>query len=162
MEVKLGTPTLDSVGESAIGVAWVELDPASSGLEASGEDEDEWVDISVEVELQPWPNRGWLRCWYDSERRWPEHLMPILLDGRMLVFEAREEELEEAWAAVKARVEETNRAYREEYSLAEDEPDAAEQEPLQRLREIAQRRIDALESKGAEPADRDAVLLAFI
>jgi hypothetical protein len=145
VEVKLGKPTLEDVGETGLGVAWASTEPPAPGMETLGEQEEEWVDIVVGVELQPWPDRVWLTLWNAEDRTWPEHLTPPLLDGRMLVFEAREDELEGAWAAVKARVEKTNRVYREEYSLPEHEPDAAEQESLTRLREIGQRRVDALE-----------------
>jgi hypothetical protein len=44
---------------------------------------------------------------------WPEHLEEPLLDGRKLVFRAPAAKLEEAWSAVKTRVEATNRAYSE-------------------------------------------------
>ncbi len=94
--------------------------------------------------------RNWLAFWQDEDLDWPDHLDPPLLDGGTLIFEAREQELEDAWAAVKARVDATNRAYREDAFVPfaptdEHEPDAAQQESLARLREAAQRRIDALE-----------------
>ena len=146
MEVKLGKPTLEDVGWSAASAALVELGP--DGTDESLVDyEEELVDITVAVDLQPRPDRNWLAFWQDEDMSWPDHLDPPLLDGGTLIFEAREQELEEAWAAVKARVEETNRAYREERALVPDgyEPDAAAQESLARLREAAQRRIDALE-----------------
>ena len=145
MEVKLGKPTLEAVGESGIGAALVEIAP--NGTESSEEYEEEWIDITVAVELQPRPDRDWLVFWQEEDLGWPDHLSPPLLDGETLIFEAREQELEKAWAAVKARVDATNRAYREERALVPDgyEPDAAEQESLARLREAAQRRIDALE-----------------
>ena len=145
MEVTLGKPTLEAVGESGIGTALVEIAP--DGTESSEEYEEECVDITVAVELQPRPDRNWLVFWQEEELGWPGHLSPPLLDGETLIFEAREQELEEAWAAVKARVDAANRAYREERGLVPDgyEPDAAEQESLARLREAAQRRIDALE-----------------
>jgi hypothetical protein len=149
VEVKLGRPTLEDVFETAASAALVELGPGGTE-ESSDVYEEEWVDITVAVELQPWPDRDWLLSWQEEDLGWPDHLDPPLLDGRKLIFEAREQELEEAWAAVKTRVDATNRAYREDAFVPfaptdEHEPDAAAQESLARLREAAQRRIDALE-----------------
>jgi hypothetical protein len=147
VEVKLGKPTLEAVGWSGAGQALVEIAPGGweQSLDAYSE---EWIDITVAVELQPRPDRDWLVFWEEEEELgWPDHLSPPLLDGETLIFGAREQELEEAWAAVKACVDATNRAYREARALVPDgyEPDAAAQESLARLREAAQRRIDALE-----------------
>lgn len=147
MEVKLGKPTLEDVGEAGMGMAWFEGHP--NGDVSSGGHDEEWVEITVGVELQPWPDRNWLAFWQEEELGWPDHLEKPLLDGRRLIFETREDELEEAWAAVKARVDAANRMYREEFasflSLDEHESHGAEPESLSRLREAAQRRIDALE-----------------
>jgi hypothetical protein len=147
VEVKLGKRTLEDVGESSMGIAWVAPDPLAPGLPASGEHEEEWVDIVVGVELQPWPDRTWLTFWQEEDFHWPDRFDLPVLDGRKLIFEARENELEEAWAAVKARVEATNQLYREEFTTPKREPDSdpAEQESLARLREAVQTRIDALE-----------------
>jgi hypothetical protein len=146
MEVRLGKPTLEDVGETMFSAARV---GPGDGEMSSGEEHEEWVDITVAVELQPWPDRHWLAFWQEMDLEWPEHLEAPTLDGRRLIFEAREQELEEAWAAVKARVEATNRLYREEFdSIPQgDEPEmrGAEPEPLARLREAAKRRVDALE-----------------
>jgi hypothetical protein len=144
VEVKLGKPMLEDVGRSAIGIAWV--GPLGPGMEESGEDQEEWVEIVVGVEFQPWPDSNWLAFWQEEDLHWPEHLDPPLLDGRKLIFSAPENKLEEAWAGVKARVEATNRAYRE-FSSDSDDPTShpEEQESLARVREAAQRRIDALE-----------------
>jgi hypothetical protein len=67
----------------------------------------------VGVELQPWPDLNWLTFWREEDWGWPEHLEEPLLDGRKLVFGAPTAKLEEAWSAVKTRVEATNRAYSE-------------------------------------------------
>jgi hypothetical protein len=146
VEVKLGRPTLEDVGESAIGVAWAAPEPLGPGVGASGEYEEEWVDIVVGVVLQPWPDRDWLAFWQEEGIHWPDRFEEPVLDGRKLVFEAREDELEGAWAAVKARVEATNRAYREEFSTAEHDPDPdpVVQKSLARLRAAAQKRVDSL------------------
>jgi hypothetical protein len=145
VEVTLGKPMLEDVGKSGIAMAWE--GPLAPGMPATGEHEEEWVDIVVGVELQPWPDRNWLTFWQDEDLSWPDHLDAPRLDGRKLIFEAREGELEQAWAAVKTRVEATNRAYREHFSPDDDEVESnpAERESLARLREAAQRRIDALE-----------------
>lgn len=144
VEVKLGKPRLEDVGKSGIAMAWE--GPLGPDMGDSGEHHEEWVDIIVGVELQPWPDRNWLTFWQEEDLSWPDHLDAPRLDGRKLIFEAPENELEEAWAAVKARVESTNRAYGE-FSTDQHEPDShpAERESLARLREAAQRRIDALE-----------------
>jgi hypothetical protein len=115
-------------------------------MEESDEHQEEWIEIIVGVELQPWPDSTWLTFWREEDLQWPKHLEEPLLDGRKLIFTAPENNLEEAWSAVKARVEGANRLYREEYPPEEKHaPDAEEQEALARLREAAQRRIDALE-----------------
>ena len=145
MEVKLGKPALDAVSEVGMAAAWVLPEPPGAGMEASGEAEEDWVEISAEVELQPWPDRGWLKLWYGEDSNWPEHLSPPLLDGRMLVFGAPEDELEEAWAAVKARVETTNLLSAESTTEEESDSESAEFESHARLREAAQRRVSALE-----------------
>jgi hypothetical protein len=145
MEVKLGKPTLEHVGESATAMAWSGLQP-TPGNSTAGEDKEEWIAIGVAVELDPWPDRDWLTFWQEEDLDWPDRFEEPMLDGRKLMFEASEEELQAAWDAVKARVAATNRASREHHSLDEgDKPDVAEQESLARLRELAQRRIDALE-----------------
>jgi hypothetical protein len=98
--------------------------------------------------LQPWPDRTWLVFWEDEERDWPSHLREPMLDGRKLYFDAREEELEEAWVALKARAAARNRAYREEYlAFAQrDEPEShgPEEESCARLRDTLERRLEAL------------------
>jgi hypothetical protein len=146
VEVKLGKPALAGVSEAGMGAAWVLPESPAPGVPAVGEDEEEWIEIEVEVELLPWPDRNWLGNWYGGAE-WPERFSEPLLDGRMLVFEAREEELEQVWAAVKARVEQTNRLYAEDAwrPEGEDEPEPVESESHKRLREAAQRRVDALE-----------------
>jgi hypothetical protein len=142
VEVKLGKPRLEDVAESGIQTAW-------EGVHApgmSGESQEEWIEIVVGVELQPWPDGTWLTFWREEDLEWPEHFEEPMLDGRKLIFTASEDQLEEAWAALKARVESTNRLYAEHHSLDEEEaPHRAEREALARLRESAQRRIDALD-----------------
>jgi hypothetical protein len=113
----------------------------------SGEHQEEWIEIDVAVELHPWPNRDWLLWWQEGDLEWPEGLDEPVLDGRRLIFSAPAHELQEAWEAVKVRVDSANDLYREDQShLSDDhEPDPAEQESLNRLRAIAQRRIDELD-----------------
>jgi hypothetical protein len=143
VEVALGKPMLEDVGKSGIAIAWE--GPLGPGMAESGEHQEEWVDIIVGVELRPWPYRNWLTFWQEEELSWPDHLDAPRLDGRKLIFEAREDELEEAWAAVKARVEAANRLYREHFSPLDEPTSHQDEGPLTRLRESAQRRIDALE-----------------
>ena len=149
VEVKLGRPTLEDVVEAGAGQAWIEIEPGPKGGVSSGGHEEEWVEVTVGVELQPWPDRHWLAFWQEADLDWPDRLETPVLDGRKLIFDAREEELEEAWAAVKARVDAANRMYREEFAMFaqadEEEPHPAEPEAFARLRERVQRRIDALE-----------------
>ncbi len=95
MEVKLGKPTLEDVGESGMSMAW-EMRPelAPPGMEASGEIHEEWVDIEVAIELQPWPDRNWLLFWQEGDLGWPDGFDEPVLDGRRLIFEAPEDELQ--------------------------------------------------------------------
>jgi hypothetical protein len=147
VEVKLGKPTLEGVGESGMAIAWeMPSELAPPGMEASGEDAEEWIDIDVAVELQPWPDHSWLLFWQEADLEWPERFGEPVLDGRRLIFSAREDELQDAWEALKARVESANLMYREDRAgLPEDyEPDPETQEALRRLREVAQRCIDEL------------------
>jgi hypothetical protein len=147
MEVKLGKPTLERAGESGIAVAWSGATPPGPGIPAPGEHSEEWIEIDVAVELHPWPDHDWLLYWQEADLEWPERFDEPLLDGRRLILSAQEDELEEAWEALKARVESANLMYREHREgLPEgDESDPAEEESLRRLREIAQRRVDELD-----------------
>jgi hypothetical protein len=88
VEVKLGKPTLEDVGETGMAMAWSGL-PPEPGMEASGEIEEEWVDIVVAVELEPWPDRNWLLFWQEGDLEWPERLGEPMLDGRRLIRGAR-------------------------------------------------------------------------
>jgi hypothetical protein len=145
VEVKLGTPTLEDVGETAIAAAWLAPEPLGPGMEASGEHHEEWVDIDVAVELQPWPDRYWLLLWQEEAFDWPTRLEEPLLDGRSLIFSAPEDELQQAWDAVKARVAATNLAYREQFPRGEQEADrCGDPEMYAQLRELATRRVDEL------------------
>jgi hypothetical protein len=147
MEVKLGKPALESVGESGIAVAWSGATAPGRGMPASGEHSEEWIEIDVAVELQPWPDHDWLLFWQEADLEWPERFDEPLLDGRRLIFSAAEDELEDAWEAVKARVESANVMDREHHEGRPEghESDPAEQESLRRLREIAQRRVAKLD-----------------
>jgi hypothetical protein len=147
VEVKLGKPTFEDIGWAGEGMAWMERAPG--GKESSGEWQDEWVEVTVAVELQPWPDRSWLVYWQDEEMDWSRHFEEPILDGRKLFLEVREDKLEEAWAALKARVAATNRAYRDEYLVFAESDDreshGAKDEEYARLRETLERRIHALE-----------------
>jgi hypothetical protein len=145
VEVKLGKPTLENVGEAAIGMSWVAPEPLAPGMPASGEHEEEWVDIVVGVELQPWPDRNWLLFSQEGDLEWPDRLDEPALDGRRLIFEAPEADLQQAWDAVKARVAAANEIYREEFPPGEQEADRrGDPEMYAQLRERAQRRVDEL------------------
>ncbi len=111
MEVKLGKPMLKDVGEIAIRAAWGGQ-AVSTGTPASGEHEEEWIEIEVAVDLQPWPNHNWLLFWQEADLEWPERFDEPVLDGRRLIFSARDDELQDAWDAVKIRVEKANMMYR--------------------------------------------------
>lgn len=144
MEVKLGKPTLEDVGETGMAMAWSGL-PPEPGMEASGEIEEEWVDIVVAVELEPWPDRNWLLFWQEGDLEWPERLGEPMLDGRRLIFEAPEADLQQAWDAVKARVAAANEMYREEFASGEQEADRrGDADMYAQLRERAQQRVDQL------------------
>jgi hypothetical protein len=144
VKVKLSKPQLEDVAESAIQMAWEGVH--APGMPALEETQEEWIEIVVGVELQHWPDGTWLTFWREEDVEWPERFDEPMLDGRKLIFTASEDQLEEAWAALKARVEATNRLYAEHHSLDEEEdPSRAEREALARLRESAQRRIDALD-----------------
>jgi hypothetical protein len=146
VDVKLGKPTLESVSEAGIALAWSSVPPPGSSEPASGEHSEEWIQIDVAVELDPWPNHEWLLYWQEGDLEWPERFDEPLLDGQRLIFGAPEDNLRDAWEPVKARVESANLMYREDHQgLPEgDEPDPDELESLRRLREAAQRRIDEL------------------
>jgi hypothetical protein len=143
VEVKVGKPTLKNIQMHDAAVVFIR------GRESSGGWHEEWVGVTVAVELQPGPDQDWLVLWRDGEMNWPRHLEEPILEGRKLIFQAREDELEEAWAAVKARVEATNRACRAEFPAfaKRREPDShgAEQRSYAHLRETLERRVQALE-----------------
>jgi hypothetical protein len=147
VEVKLGKPTLDGFGTGAASTAWIERYPGEEPR--SGGTHEEYVWVTVAVELQPWPDRNWLVFWQDEEMDWSRHFEEPILDGRKLFLDVQEDKLEEAWNALKARVEATNRAYREEYLVFaqsnEPESHGVEDEEYARLRETLERRIQALE-----------------
>jgi len=82
MEVKLGKPTLERVGESGIAVAWSGATPPGPGIPASGEHSEESIGIDVAVELHPWPDHDWLLYWQEADLEWPERFDEPLLDGR--------------------------------------------------------------------------------
>ena len=147
VEVKLGKPTLEDVGETAIGMSWVMPEPPLPGMPATGDHEEEWIEIDVAVELQPWPDRNWLTFWQEEDLHWPRGLDEPVLDGRRLIFSAPEADLQQAWDAVKARVAATNAMYREEFELPPGEQEAdrrGNSNLYAQLRELAQRRIDEL------------------
>lgn len=141
MEVKLGKPMLEDVGETGIRAAWGGQAPTPE-MPASGEYHKEWIDVVVGVELDPWPDRDWLTFWRDEDLDRPDWFKEPVLDGRKLIFEAPEKALQAAWDAVKARVAATNRAYRE--FSADEDADRGDPKMLAPLREAAQRRIDEL------------------
>ena len=146
MEVALGKPTLETIGRHDHAAAVLQERPGGE-VEVLSSSHGSWAKVVVAVKLQPWPDRSWLILWKDEavEMPWPDHLEEPMLDGRKLFFEAREDELEDAWAAVKARVETTNRTYRDEYlAFQMDEPEVQDAEP-DPLREAMERRVDALE-----------------
>ena len=137
MEVKLGKPALADVGVKVIG----------TGRGADLEIETELMGIEVEVELLPRPDRDWLKYFRDFADfpEWPDHLYEPLVDGHKLVFIAREEDLEQAWAAVKARVERANELHADwNFGVDDSEPEDPPEEFV-RLREAARQRVDALE-----------------
>jgi hypothetical protein len=145
VEVKLGKPTLEDVGEAAIGMSWVMPEPPLPGMPATGDHEEEWIEIDVAVELQPWPDRNWLTFWQEEDLHWPRGLDEPVLDGRRLIFSAPELELQQAWDAVKARVAATNLAYREQFPPGEQEADRrGDPEVYTQLRELATQRVDEL------------------
>jgi hypothetical protein len=145
VEVKLSKPTLEEVGGTAIGASWVMPEPPLPGMPASGDHEEEWVEISVAVELEPWPDRNWLLFWQEAELDWPKRFDEPVLDGRRLIFEAPEGELQQAWDAVRARVAEANEMYREEFPPGEQEADRrGDSEMYAQLRKAAQQRVDEL------------------
>jgi hypothetical protein len=121
VEVRLGKPALVGVSEAAMGAAWVLPESSTPGVPAVGDDEEEWIEIAVEVELEPRPDRTWLSLWYDIANEWPEHLSQPLLDCSVLFFSVAEDELEHAWGAVKQRVGRTNVLYAEETWTPEGE-----------------------------------------
>jgi hypothetical protein len=147
VEVKLGKPMLEDVGETAIRAAWGGQAPPPPGMPASGEYQRDWIDVVVGVELEPWPDHDWLTFWQEEDLDWPERFEEPVLDGRRLIFSARDDELQDAWDAVKIRVEKANMMYRgdREDLPEDDDSQLAEQESLRRLREAAQRRIDELD-----------------
>ena len=51
----------------------------------------------------------------EEDIHWPDRFDEPVLDGRRLIFSAPEDELQQAWDAVKARVAATNLAYREHF-----------------------------------------------
>jgi hypothetical protein len=145
VEVKLGKPMLEDVGETAIRAAWGGQAPLPPGWPASGELHKEWLDIEVYVELEPRPDRRWLLLWQEEEFDWPDGPEEPLIDGETLHFKASEEELQGAWKAIKARVAATNALHRGEFPPGEDEAERrGDPELYAKLREGAQRRVDEL------------------
>jgi hypothetical protein len=143
VEVKLGKPMLEDVGETEIRAAWGGQVAPPPGMPASGEYQREWLDIGVYVALEPRPDRSWLLLWQEEEFDSPDGPLEPLIDGGTLYFSAPEEELQAVWEAIKARVAATNALYRGECFPDEDE--AERHGALDaNLRERAQRRVDEL------------------
>jgi hypothetical protein len=119
-------------------------DLVPEGMAASGEHEEEWVEISVAVELEPWPSHYWFLFWREGDLEWPDGFDEPVLDGRRLIFNAPEGELQGAWDAVKARVTLANELHREQFPRGEEDADRGDDTLYAALRERAQRRIDEL------------------
>lgn len=68
------------------------------------------VEIGLEAAGQAWPDGEWLTL-FREYTKFPSDLEEPRLEHGKLRFEVHEQELERAWAAIKARVHETNRLY---------------------------------------------------
>ncbi len=70
--------------------------------------------LEIEVELDAdglaWPDEEWLAL-FREYRAFPADLEEPRLEHGKLRFEAHDEDIERAWAAIKLRVAETNRLY---------------------------------------------------
>jgi len=145
VRVALGQAMLATVGEAGVGGA-VSLLPVEGRPGSSWEHEASWFEISVEVELDPPPDWDWLTYWAEGDLEWPGAFDDPMINGSKLLFTAPENQLQQAWDAVKARVALANELAAEDDAVPELDPAShpGEIEAMAELRERAQRRIDGL------------------
>jgi len=112
----------------------------------SWDDEASWVEISAEAELDPPPDWDWLTYWAEGDLEWPKGFDEPIVSGSKLRFTAPEDQLQQAWDAIKARVALTNELAAEDDAVPELDPAShpEEIEAMAKLRKRAQRRIEGL------------------
>jgi hypothetical protein len=106
------------------------------------------VEIAVDAGRVAWPDEEWLGL-FREYGNFPADLEEPRLEHGKLRFEARDEDLQRAWSAIKQRVAATNRTYEAMLPprdrIAERTEEARRDDVDQRIVE-AQRLLDSLES----------------
>ena len=97
------------------------------------------VEVQLDADGRAWPDEEWLAL-FRADRDFPGDLEEPRLEHGKLRFEAREEELGRAWAALRARVSAANRLYSE---LSTPRPIADERTERNRRAGVKQRLEDA-------------------
>jgi hypothetical protein len=139
MEVKLGRRHLEDVTV----VGDTEFITAGPGSAVRLSDADT---VTVSVELETFPDLEWLELWKRGSS--PIGLEEPVFHQHKLLFTAEKKALQQAWDAIKARVEATNLSYAQEV-IPEREAaahrDQAKADVDAAAREEAQRLVDGLE-----------------
>ena len=105
------------------------------------------VEVDLDVDGLAWPDNEWVTL-FREYGDFPADLEEPRLEHGKLRFEARDEDLERAWAAVKFRVAATNRRYDELLTPRWGAEQRAEDDRLADVAERvekAQRLLDSLE-----------------